>query len=490
MSSRQFLRIVALVSLVIPFAGCATPPDTDPRMVTAWINTLYGMVRAERLSPPVASRILAYAAVAVHEGLAAATPGLTSAAPALQGLPPLLKADSDERYDATLIVVAAEGVVLDSLLTQALPTTQAMVASLVDSLRMAREAQGVAAAVRTRSEELGHRIGQAIVAWSRTDGFRETRGRPYEPPTGLGLWVNDSPAMLYAVQNLSGATYYVGLDDPTSALTPGTATDRGLVMNRPKPKDIADLPVVDVADVGGTEPYWGTLRPFILATWNECPIPDPPPYSTDPDSPRYQEARQVYDVTMNLTPEQRMIAHYWADNPGETATPAGHWLAIGGQLVDQLDLSVPVAARLMLVNALATADAFIATWGYKYETNVLRPRTYIRQLMDPSWEPPIPTPPFPDYPSGHSTQSGAASAAVIALLGDLPFEDRTQAAIGLEVRRFASFSEAAEEAGWSRIYGGIHYYSAKFHGNTTGKCIGQRIVERLPALPDVGGTSQ
>ncbi len=485
-SPRSTARLLALMLTTTALPGCAPPPPADPQLVTAWINTLYGMIRAERVSPPVASRILAYSSVALHEALATVTPGLSSVNGALRDLPPLPRAERGMSYDATLIVAAAESVVLDSLLTQALPTSQALLASLVDSLRQAREALGIPDQVRERSEGLGTRIGHALVAWARADGFRETRGRPYDPPTGPGLWVNDSPTMLYAAQNLSGATYYVGLDDPTNALTPGTATDRGLVMNRPKPSDNAELPVVDVADVGGTEPYWGTLRPFVLSHWNECPIPDPPAYSVQPGSPRHAEAMQVHELSRTLTPEQRAIAYYWADNPGETATPAGHWLAIGGQLVEQLGLTTPVAARLMLVNALATADAFIATWGYKYETNVLRPRTYIRRLVDPAWEPLIPTPPFPDYPSGHSTQSGAASAAVIALLGDLPFEDHTQAAIGLEVRRFESFSQAAEEAGWSRLYGGIHFYSAKSHGNATGQCIGQKIVERLPALPDAG----
>lgn len=444
------------------------------------MHTLYGVVRTERLSPPIASRFMAYASVALYEGLAAADLRLPSAAGILNGLSGLPAPVQGQRHDGTLLAIAAERVVLDSLLAEALPATQATLDRLVDSLGETRKALGVSEEVRTRSEELGRRLGIAIVAWSRNDGFDSTRGRPYVAPLGPGFWLNDTPASNYASQNLSGATDFVGLDNPANNTRGGGASDRGLIVNRPKRTGLKALPPVNMA--GATEPYWGGVRPFVLKTWNECPIADPPAYSTDTSSARYREAKQVYDIGRALTPEQRAIAFYWADNAGETGTPSGHWVAIASQMVSELKLSAGDAARLFVLTAVAQADAFIAAWGYKYQFNTIRPRTYIRRVIDPDWEPLIPTPPFPEYPAGHSTQSLAAAAAIISMLGDLPFEDSTGLAIGAGVGRFKSFSEAAGEAGESRIYGGIHFESGNAAGRSIGECIGRKTAERLGAV--------
>jgi membrane-associated phospholipid phosphatase len=348
---------------------------------------------------------------------------------------------------------------------------------LADSLAAERIAAGVAEAVRSQSEDLGRRIGLAIVAWSRSDGFDSTRGRPYVPPGGPGLWVNDAPANIYAAQNLSGASDFVALDNPANLLQAGNASDRGLILNRPKRRGLATLPPVNMS--GTSEPHWGQLRPFALKTWSECPVPDPPPYSTDTGSAFYRDAKQVHATRLSLTPHQRTTALYWADNAGESGTPPGHWIAIASQMVSQRRLSVRDAARLMVMTAVAQADAFIASWGYKYQHNLIRPRTYIRSVIDSTWEPLIPTPPFPEYPSGHSTQSAAAATVMEALVGDVAFDDSTSISIGHDVRRFDSFGAAADEAGLSRIYAGIHFPFANTGGRALGQCVGHKVVERF-----------
>lgn len=480
MTSTGLSWITALVSTAA-VSGCGRAPAADPRMVSEWMHTLYGVVRTERISPPIASRFMAYASVALYQGLAATDARLPSAEGILNGLSNLPTTEQGKRYDGTLIAVAAEKVVLDSLLSEALPATRATLNGVVDSLRQTRTALGITEEALARSEDLGRRLGIAIVAWSRADGFDSTRSRPYTAVVGPGFWLNDTPASNYAAQNLSGATDFVALDNPANNTRGGGASDRSLIMNRPKRTGLKALPPVNMA--GATEPYWGWIRPFVLKTWNECPIADPPPYSTDTASVRFREAKQVYDVWHTLTPEQRSIAFYWADNAGETGTPSGHWVSIASQMVSQLGLSAGDAARLFVLTAVAQADAFIAAWGYKYQYNTIRPRTYIRRVIDPDWEPLIPTPPFPEYPAGHSTQSVAAAAAIIGMLGDLPFDDSTGIAIGPGVRRFTSFSAAAVEAGQSRLYGGIHFESGNASGRSVGGCIGRKTAERLGAAP-------
>ncbi len=472
------VRLVVAATATAGLAACSGASNTSPRMPAEWMHTLYGAIRVERVSPPVASRLLAYAATALYSGLAAANPEMRPLDGILNGLDSLPRPEPGSRYDGTLTAVAAERVVLDSLLRQGLPTTRASVARLADSLRKARIAAGVSEDVRSRSEELGRRIGLALVAWSRADGFDGTRGRSYVAPIGPGLWVNDAPASTYAAQNLSGASDFVALDNPANILRAGNTSDRALIINRPKQAGLATLPPVNMA--GMAEPYWGEIRPFVLRSWDECAVPPAPPYSSEPGSEFHEDARQVHATRLSLTPEQRSIAFYWADNPGESGTPPGHWIAIATQMVSQRGLSAEDAARAMLLTALAQADAFIASWGFKYQLNGVRPRGYIRSVIDSTWEPLIPNPPFPEYPSGHSTQSAAAGAALTAFLGDgIAFDDSTSLSIGHPVRRFASFTAAAEEAGLSRVYGGIHFQFANSAGQAVGRCIGAKAVERL-----------
>ena len=462
--------------LLSVLAACDRTPATDPRLVSEWMHTLYGVMRVERMSPPVASRLMGYATTALYAGLASTSNTLPSLTGVFNGIPELPRATSRGDADGALAAIAAERVVLDSLLREALPTTRAALERVADSLAQTRVAAGISAARRSRSDSLGRRIGLAIVAWSRADGFDSTRGRPYTSPTGLAFWVNDAPGNTYASQSLSGVSEFVALDNPANVLQAGNASDRALILNRPK-KKLATIPAVNMA--GTSEPYWGQVRPFALRTWSECSVAEPPSYSPDSTSSRYGDARTVFETKKTLTPEQREIAFYWADNAGESGTPVGHWISIASQMVSERHLSAEEAARTMVLTAAAQADAFVSSWGYKYQYNLIRPRTYIRRLMDSTWEPLIPTPPFPEYPSGHSTVSAAAAQVMTALFGDTPFEDSTSIVIGHDVRRFESFRAAAHEAGISRIYGGIHFPTGNMGGRALGECVGNKVVERF-----------
>jgi membrane-associated phospholipid phosphatase len=466
-----------LVTAAVAGGGaCARPPATDGRLVAEWTAQLYGTMRAERLSPPVASRLAAYAMVALYAGLAA---GDATLAPLATVLPqgPVLPASTAPRPDATLAAVMAERTLLEALLAEGLPTTRAAVGRLADSLITARRAQGVDGAHAEASLAAGRVIGEAVAAWAATDGFAASRGRPYEPPVGEARWVNDAPVTEYATHSLSAVSELVRPDNPANRLRGDNRDDRGLILNRPK--EVAGGTLLPVNMAGATEPYWRSQRPFVLAAWDACPLPRPPAYGTTPDAPLRAEAQAVLDIGRQRTRAQDSVAYYWADNAGETGTPVGHWMAIVAQLIRDRALPAPVAARAALATAVAQADAFIAAWGYKYQFSLLRPRTYIRRVLDPSWEPLIPPPPFPEYPAGHSTQSAAAAAALTGVLGTVPFEDRTSVAIGHAPRRYASAQAAADEAGWSRVLAGVHFPAGDAAGRQLGRCVGTAVVARL-----------
>ncbi len=476
------MRPSIAVAVIALGSACREAPAADPRVVGELMRAMYGTIRVERMSPPVASRLMSYTTVALYGGFVAADPGLPSLDGALNGMPAVHRASRAGELDGTLTALAATRVVVDSLLREALPTSRASLARLADSLAAARTSLGVVGASRARSDSVGRQLGLSIVRWAHTDGFDATRTMPpFVVPVGPGRWINDAPASTFATQSLSGTSDLVTPANPANQLRGANSSDRALILSRPKSATVKSVPAVNMS--GMSEPYWGTVRPFALVRWDECPIAEPPAYSTNRSSPMYRNAQEVWDVKAALTPEQRTIALYWADNAGESGTPVGHWISIASQMVSERHLSAADGARAEMFTAVAMADAFIASWGYKYQYTLLRPRTYIRRLIDPAWEPLIPTPPFPEYPSGHSTQSAAAATVLAGLIGDGAFDDSTSISIGHAVRRFPSFRAAADEAGLSRVYGGIHYPAGNLSGRELGTCIGKKVVARA------GGTA-
>jgi hypothetical protein len=204
-----------------------------------------------------------------------------------------------------------------------------------------------------------------------------------------------------------------------------------------------------------------------------CPLPPPPAYSEEPDSAFMREATEVLEIRRGITEEQRAIARFWSDDPMLSPTPPGHWISIATLALDAQGADIERRAEVMAKLSVALADAFIGCWHEKFRWNYVRPVTAIRAHLDPGFEPLLITPPFPEYPSGHSTQSAAAAEVLTDLFGDgFAFTDTTHDDDGLPARSFPSFRAAAEEAALSRLYGGIHFRSAIERGLEQGRCIG------------------
>ena len=165
------------------------------------------------------------------------------------------------------------------------------------------------------------------------------------------------------------------------------------------------------------------------------------------------------------TADETQIAKFWNDGAG-TYTPPGHWNAIAEQVAQQQGDSLSQDARLFAELNIAEGDAAIVAWDAKYTYNTWRPiqladgaGTAVNSQIETiaNWEPLINTPPFPEYVSGHSTFSGAAAAILTAVFGDNYSFTATSIGLPGVTRTYTSFEQAAEEAGMSRIYGGIHF---------------------------------
>ena len=233
-------------------------------------------------------------------------------------------------------------------------------------------------------------------------------------------------------------------------------------------------------------PHWGYVAPFALPSGDYFRPLGPPALGSTRYAEEYEEMKALgAAVGSTRTPEQEEIALFWADGAG-TETPPGHWNSIARAVAGARGSTLVENVRLFALLNVAMADAAIAAWDAKYHFNSWRPVTAIRNgdadgnsatVGDPAWSSFIPTPPFPDYVSGHSTFSGAASRVLALFYGTdtIPFVTGSDFLPGV-TRSFVSFSAAADEAAASRLYGGIHCRSANEDGLAVGIAIGEWTV--------------
>ncbi|WP_377295010.1 vanadium-dependent haloperoxidase [Rhizobium sp. SG2393] len=437
LSRRQFASGLLAAAAGMGVAGqpdnlmAAVRAQADDRLaardvILTWYRLVLELVRhTPTYSPPVASRAFAYLGVTGWEALAGTTPGLVSLAGQLNGLTAMPVPDAGVACDETAMLNAALATAVAQFFSNTGPTGQRAIRKMTERLT-AQAARGADAGSVAAGVTRGKAVSAHILAWSMTDGGA-------------------------VVENMGFPLAY------TLSREPGHWVPTNLVQQQ-------QLPLL---------PGWGSNRTFAMPSGTSCGLPPPPAYSEAPGSAFYREAEEVRDAVARLTPEQRAIARFWSDDPMLSPTPPGHWLSIAMQIADRDRIDAITICEVLTRLGITLADAFIGCWDAKYRYDLIRPITYIRKVMDPSFEPILNTPPFPEYPSGHSTQSGAAETVLTRVFGEsFVFEDATHAADGIPPRRFVSFKAAAEEAGISRLYGGIHFRSAIERGLEQGRCIG------------------
>jgi hypothetical protein len=419
----------ALPTMAAVPASPSTPPAAaatfDGRVATEWFDLMLRLIRGTPgYTPPVAARAIGCAGLGLYEAVVPGMPGYRSLAGELNDLRALPAAGRNTAYHWPSVANAS----LAAMMRGLFPTAPAALQDEINRLE-ARLVRRVPAGIRTRSVERGRAVASAINEWARTDGGHEgyTRNFPssYQPPVGPGLWVPTPPGNQPAMQ-----------------------------------------------------PTWGSNRCMALSSARDTDPGPPPAFSTDPTSRFFTEATEVMEAVNGLTADEEAFVRFWADDPVRTATPSGHSLSVLNQLLVADDASLADAAEAAALLGIAVCDAFIACWQTKYRYNLLRPITYIRAHLDPAWGNPLPvgTPPFPEYTSGHSVQSGAAAEVLTALFGIRRFTDHTHDALGLPARTFDSFDDMAEEAARSRLHGGIHYRSAIERGLAQGRSIGLTVA--------------
>jgi hypothetical protein len=222
-------------------------------------------------------------------------------------------------------------------------------------------------------------------------------------------------------------------------------------------------------------PNWGNVLPFGVKNVEAYVSPSFADLESEEYEVAYQEVKAIGSTNSTTrTPDQTQIALFWASGVG-TYTPPGQWNAIAHELLKTKPKGIAEAITILKNLNVAMADAAIVCWANKYKFNFWRPVTAIHHEGDHTWMPLIETPPFPDYTSGHSTFSGAASEILAHHFGDhSPF---TLEYFGI-TRSYQNLSTALEEAGKSRIYGGIHFEPANRDGKAHGQAVAREILNK------------
>jgi hypothetical protein len=475
------LGLVALtMALVAPAAqlphAAAGAPDN---VVLRWNSAALQGVRDSGLGPPMAARALAIVHTCMYDAWAAYDPvangtrygGALRQPPGERTLPNKVAAISFAAYRAAVDLLPADRAsVFDPLMTD-------LGYHPADTTTDLHSPAGV-----------GNVACAAVLAYRRHDGANQLGDEP-----------GGTPGVPY-----SDYTGYRPANDPmdlTAPFVPATVRD---------PNQWQPLRYLDARGRTVTQSYlapqWGNVVGFALPVDGALRSPaGPARYG----SPAYRaQALALLDVSAHLTDEQKMIAEYWADGPG-TVLPPGHW-NLFAQYVSRRDhhgtgrSGIDTDVKLFFALTNAMLDASIVAWDDKRAFDSVRPITAIRylfhgqhvlawagpgrgtQLIDGGdWLPyqrsTFPTPPFPEYTSGHSNFSAAGAeilrlatgsdrfgASITLPAGSSTIEPGTVPAHDVTLT-WPTFTDAANQAGMSRRYGGIHFQQGDLDARATGR---------------------
>ncbi len=426
---------IIIISLLLCHCGFTQPLqwNEDATPLHRSEKALTDVIVHDVFSPPAASRIYVYANIAAYEVLAHSYADCVSLQTQLHSFPfipsPAKNISSSLAAVYSFLLVGRQLVFSDSALQD----------SLHHILEWYKNKQ-MNAVVYTNSLQYGKQVADSIINWAAKDQYKQTRSmRRYTYLKEEGKWSPTPPGYFAAV-----------------------------------------------------EPYWNKIRCLTMDAANQFTPKPPIDFSKDSASFFYKQAFEVYSIGNHLSKEQKAEASFWDCNPFDLNTnghlffaskkisPGGHWINITGLACRQTASNIVKSSRAYTLVSIALFDGFISCWDEKYRSNSIRPETFINKYIDEAWRPLLQTPPFPEYTSGHSVISTAVAVVLSKLFGNkFSYTDNTETEFDLPVRHFNSFTEAANEAAISRLYGGIHYRSSIVNGQEEGYKIGEWVLQKI-----------
>ncbi len=260
-------------------------------------------------------------------------------------------------------------------------------------------------------------------------------------------------------------------------------------------------------------PHWRNVAPFALTSASQFLPPPPVAYGS---SKFLAQSRDILNISAHLTDRQKMMAEYWADGPA-SELPPGHWTLFATFVSERDKHTVDQDTKMFFALGNALLDASIVCWDAKVIYDASRPVTTIRYLFagqpvrawdgagrdntlidGANWKPyqpaNFPTPPFAEYASGHSTFSSAAAVVLRNFTGSDQFGVSVTLKQGSSIIEpgvvpaqdltlyWKTFRDAADDAGISRRYGGIHFKDGDLVARTMGAKVGEQVWRKAQQL--------
>lgn len=412
LSSRiRYLFLIAVLFALNTALASASNPVLD------WIEIANSTAIANATNPLVTGRGLAIQSAAVFDSV--------------NGIEPLyhplhVGSEAPHHASASAAAIQAAYAILIKLYPKSTPSLTAQRDASIAALT-GEDANSVNDGITW-----GQSVADAIWTWRSADGFA-----PPPPPFLGALGIVGTPAA-------------IGVWRPTPLL-----------------------------NATGAGPQFATMTPWVLKRPSQFRLPPPNALTSAGYATDYNEIK-IWGVLSGSprSSDQSEFALFWAGN-----TPL-YWDRIAAQLAAAGSYSLTQSAHLFALLNITMADAVIACWDVKYRYVFWRPITAIRSgdldgnpatAPDATWVPwldttPTGTPAHPEYPSGHSTVSGAAAAVLADTFGDdTPFTVTSDVRPG--TRAFSSFSAAVAEIADARVFGGIHFRVSCVRGNTLGQAV-------------------
>lgn len=439
-----------LLVFVLAFSACTSnnedvkpevvklAKDYDSKVIQQWIDMLTTVERyAEFYRPCPAARMMGYVGLASYEATVSGMPEYQSIAGRFPNLV-IPAIENGKEYHWPTVQNNVYATLYKKFFANVKASDLFKIASLESSLNV-QASNALNTDVFNRSKAYGISVANAVWDYSATDKeghdkYLDPRPAAYSPPVGPGKWVGPAKPMY---------------------------------------------------------PYWGKVRTFAIAEADKL-AKAPIPYSEDKTSAYYAQGLEVYAATTPQTYENQWVAEFWSDDVlGFTFSPAVRVWAVANQVYAQQNTNLETAIMAQVRSGLAVNDAAVACWFSKYYYNLERPNTYINKFINPNWNVAsltstgfLPaTPPFPAYPSGHSTMGAAGFAALAQVFGDqITLTDRcheNRTDFNGKPRNYNTFSEMANEDAVSRIYLGVHWRMDCEEGVR----LGFQTARRVNALP-------
>jgi len=234
-------------------------------------------------------------------------------------------------------------------------------------------------------------------------------------------------------------------------------------------------------------PWVANVTPFALKSGDQFRAVAPPPLNSHRYTEAYDEVKAMgARFNSERTDEQTNLAYFWALN-----YPAV-WNRVVRDMAASQSLPISENSRLSAFVNVSMADAIITSWDSKITYNFWRPLTAIRlgnddtnsdTVGDPTWEPLVNTPNYPDYTSGANNASGAATRSLALYFGTdemtfTVFTTNTTAGIPTSIT-YSKFSDAAEDVVNARIWEGIHFRFADEEARKQGRHVAQWVFGKI-----------